>query len=34
MALVAATGFLGYVLVYAAVYNGGQYSARPWDALL
>lgn len=31
--LVCATGFVGYLLVYAAVADGGRYSARPWDAL-
>ena len=34
MKLVAATGFLGYLLVYAAVYNKGQYASQPWAALL
>lgn len=34
MMLVTAVGFVGYVLVYAAVYQGGHYYARPWDALL
>jgi hypothetical protein len=32
-ALVAALGFLGYTLVYAAVANGGKLASRPWDAL-
>lgn len=31
--LVTAGLFLGYTLVYAGVYNGGQYATRPWDAL-
>lgn len=33
MALVAATAFIGYVLVYAAVYNSGQYATQPWASV-
>lgn len=31
--LVAAGLFVGYVLVYAAVGEGGKYVYAPWDAL-
>lgn len=30
--LVAAGLLVGYTLLYAGVYNGGQYAAHPWDA--
>lgn len=33
LALVAGFLFAGYVLVYAAVANGGKLAAAPWDAL-
>lgn len=33
VAWVAALFFVGYLLVYAAVSQGGRFYARPWDAL-
>lgn len=33
LALVATFLFGGYLLIYAAVANGGKFAASPWDAL-
>jgi hypothetical protein len=33
IALVTGAFFAGYTLFYAAVFDGGRYVTRPWDAL-
>ncbi len=33
ISLVSGLLFVGYLLVYAAVKDGGKYAARPWDAI-
>lgn len=33
IAVVTAGLFVGYTLVYAAVYKGGHYVLAPWEAL-
>lgn len=33
ISLVSGLLFAGYLLVYAAVKDGGKYAARPWDAI-
>ncbi len=33
IALASALLFVGYNLVYAAVHNGGEFAAKPWDAI-
>jgi hypothetical protein len=33
IALVTAGFFAGYTLLYAAVFDGGRFVTKPWDAL-